>query len=81
MFMPPDARNGFPLLGARRYALALTEACPRVERHRATGSVARRVAGILTAEPLETAKLEAFAAALGVDVLELVAVDSVAAQS
>ena len=81
MFMPPDAHNGSPLLEARRYALALLEACPQVEGHPATGRVARRVAGILTAEPLEADKLEALAAALGVDVLELVAVGSVAAQS
>ena len=39
VFMPPDAGNGLPLLEARRDALALLEACSRIEGHNTTGLV------------------------------------------
>jgi hypothetical protein len=70
-FVPPDADNGLSLPEARRYALALLEACSRIEGHNVTGLVARRVAGRLVAQPIESDQIEALADALGVEGPEL----------
>ncbi|GAA4402899.1 hypothetical protein GCM10023168_13900 [Fodinibacter luteus] len=59
----------------RAFAAAIVAACDQLEGQTATGRVARRVHSLMTAHPLDADRLEAVAAALGVDWFDLVRTD------